>query len=68
MSRRFNLFAGGTDVLEEGAALDEPMAKLLTVLPWPYINGGGSRSEAVKDDVAGTTSVRWRVAKLERQR
>ena len=26
------LFAGGTDVLEEGAALDEPMAKLLIVL------------------------------------
>ena len=27
----------------------------------------GSRSEALKDGVAGTTSVRWRVAKLERQ-
>ena len=33
-------FAGGTDVLEEGAALDEPMAKLLTVLPWPYVGEG----------------------------
>lgn len=28
----------------------------------------GSRSEAVKDGVAGTAPVRWRVAKLERQR
>ena len=34
------LFAGGTDVLEEGAALDEPMAKLLTVLPGLYVGGG----------------------------
>ena len=34
------LFAGETDVLEEGGGLDEPMAKLLTVLPWPYVNGG----------------------------
>ena len=34
------LFAGETDVLEEGAGLDEPMAKLLTVLPWPYVGGG----------------------------
>ena len=34
------LFAGGTDVLEEGAALDEPMTKLLTVLPWPYVGRG----------------------------
>ena len=34
------LFARGTDVSEEGAGLDEPMAKLFTVLPWPYIGGG----------------------------
>ena len=34
------IFAGGTDVLEEGAALEEPMAKLLTVLPWPYVGKG----------------------------
>ena len=34
------LFARGTDVSEEGAGLDEPMAKLLTVLPWPYVGGG----------------------------
>ena len=34
------LFAGETDVLEEGAGLDEPMAKLLTVLSWPYVGGG----------------------------
>ena len=33
-------FTWGTDVLEEGGALDEPMAKLLTVLPWPYVGGG----------------------------
>ena len=28
----------------------------------------GSRSEAAKDGVAGTAPMRWRVAKLERQR
>ena len=28
----------------------------------------GSRSETAKDGVAGTAPVRWRVAKLERQR
>ena len=33
------LFTEETDVLE-GAGLDEPMDKLLTVLPWPYIGGG----------------------------
>ena len=33
------LFAGETDVLE-GAGLDEPMAKLLNVLLWPYVSGG----------------------------
>ena len=33
------LFTGETDVLE-GAGLDEPMAKLLTVLPWTYVGGG----------------------------
>ena len=33
------LFAVETDVLE-GAGLDEPMAKLLIVLPWPYVGGG----------------------------
>ena len=33
------LFIGETDVLE-GAGLDEPMAKLLTVLPWSYVGGG----------------------------
>ena len=35
----FLLFTGETDVLE-GAGLDEPMAKLLTVLAWPYVGGG----------------------------
>ena len=40
MSRRSSSFCRGTDVLEEGAALDEPMAKLLTVLPWTYVGGG----------------------------
>ena len=39
MSRRSSSFYRGTDVLE-GAGLDEPMAKLLTVLPWPYVGGG----------------------------
>ena len=28
----------------------------------------GSRSEAAKDDIAGSAPVQWRVAKLERQR
>ena len=27
-------------MLEEGAGLDEPMAKLSTVLPWLYVGGG----------------------------
>ena len=36
----FILFAGGLNVWEEGTALNEPMAKLLTVLSWPYIGGG----------------------------
>ena len=35
----FLLFTGETDVLE-GAGLDEPMANLLTVLPWLYVSGG----------------------------
>ena len=33
------LFTGETDVLE-GAGLDEPMAKLLTMLPWLCVGGG----------------------------
>ena len=33
------LFTGETDV-QEGAGLDEPKDKLLTVLPWPYVGGG----------------------------
>ena len=33
------LFARETNVLES-AGLDEPMAKLLTVLLWPYVGGG----------------------------
>ena len=37
------VFTGETDVLE-GAGLDEPMAKLLTVLPWPYVGGGEADS------------------------
>jgi hypothetical protein len=38
------LFTRETDVLEEGAGLDEPMAKFLTVLPWPYVGGGEADS------------------------
>ena len=34
----FLLFTRETDVLE-GAGLDEPMDKLLTVLPWSYVGG-----------------------------
>ena len=33
------LFTGETDVVEH-AGLDEPMAKLLTVLPGSYVGGG----------------------------
>ena len=33
------LFTGETDVLE-GAGLDEPMAKFLTVLPSSYVSEG----------------------------
>ena len=28
------------EVVEDGAALDEPMAKLLSVVRWPSIDGG----------------------------
>ena len=34
------VFPGGTDVLENRGSLDKLMAKLLTVLPWPYVGGG----------------------------
>ena len=64
------LFTGETDVLE-GACLDEPMAKLLTVLPWPYvgegkqIRGGEGRhsrnsSGAVEGGEVGAAAVRRR--------
>ena len=68
------LFTGETDVLE-GAGLDEPMAKLLTVLPWPYVGGGeadprrrGRRSRnnsgAVEGGEVGAATVRRRTAWL----
>ena len=28
------------EVVEDGAALDEPMAKLLSVVGWPFVGGG----------------------------
>ena len=28
------------EVMEDGAALDEPMAKLLSVVRWPSVGGG----------------------------
>ena len=28
------------EVVEDGAALDEPMAKLLSVVRWPSVGGG----------------------------
>ena len=28
------------EVVEDGAALDEPMAKLLSVVQWPSVGGG----------------------------
>ena len=28
------------EVVEDGAALDEPMAKLLSVVRWPFVGGG----------------------------
>ena len=64
------IFTGETDVLE-GAGLDEPMAKLLTVLPWLYVGGGkqirgseGRRSRnnssAVEGGEVGAAAVRRR--------
>ena len=38
--------------MEEGAALDEPMAKLLTVLPWPYV-GGEDDARGRREDGVG---------------
>ena len=55
------------EVVEDGAALDEPMAKLLSVVQWPSVGGRGSRSEAANDSVAGTAPVRWTVATVESQ-
>ena len=68
----FLVFTGETDVLE-GAGLDEPMAKLLTVLPWQYVGGGeaggeGRRSRnnsgAVEGGEVGAAAVRRRMAWL----
>ena len=28
------------EVVEDGGALDEPMAKLLSVVRWPFVGGG----------------------------
>ena len=47
--------------MEDGAALDEPMAKLLSVVRWPSVGGGEA------DGVAGTAPVRWMVATVEPQ-
>ena len=49
-------------VVEDGAALDEPMAKLLSVVRWQ-----GSKSEAANDSIAGTAPVWWTVATMEPQ-
>ena len=49
--------------MEDGAALDEPMAKLLSVVQWPSVGGG----EVANDSVAGTAPVRWTVATVEPQ-
>ena len=68
------LFTRETDVLE-GAGLDEPMDKLLTMLSWPYIGGGeeirggeGRRSRtnsgAVDSGEVGAAAVRHRTAWL----
>ena len=68
------LFTGETDVLE-GAGLDEPMAKLLTVLPCrmsaegKQIRGGEGRrsrnsSGAVEGGEVGAAAVRRRTAWL----
>ena len=47
--------------MEDDGALDEPMAKLLSVVWWPSVGG-----EAVNDGIAGTAPVRWTVVNLER--
>ena len=68
------LFTGETDVLE-GAGLDEPMAKLLSVVQWPLsaarkqIQGGEQRrsrnsSGAVEGGEVGAAAVRCRTAWL----
>ena len=69
------VFPGGTDVLESRGSLDKPMAKLLTVLPWPYNDRGkadprgeGRRSRnssgAVEGGEVGAAAVRRRTAWL----
>ena len=68
------LFTGETDVLE-GVGFDEPMAKLLTVLPWPYVSRGETdprrrrtrsrnSSGAVDGGEVGAAAVRRRMAWL----
>ena len=34
------VFRRKPEVVEDGAALDEPMAKLLSVVQWPSVGGG----------------------------
>ena len=36
----FLFFPGEPEVVEDGAALDEPMAKLLSVVRWPSVGDG----------------------------
>ena len=61
--------------MEDGGALDEPMAKLLTVLRWPSVGRGeadprgegrcsGNNSGAVDGGEVGAAAVRRRTAWL----
>ena len=52
--------------MEDGAALDEPMAKLLSVVRWPSVGGeqrrSGNSSGAVDGCDSGGAAVRHRMA------
>ena len=55
------------EVVEDSAALDEPMAKFECGAVAVY-RRQGSRSEAANDGVVGTAPVRWTVATVGPQR
>ena len=56
------------EVVEDGAALDEPMAKVVECGAVAVCRQRGSRSELANDGVAGTAPARWTVATVEPQK